>query len=121
MNGILSGKSEPAPLRLALIMPTMDSPAFNWVKPFGLAYLKSFFIKSSRYEIRQINLAAKVLNELAVNVSSLEPNELNKLEIDETVQQYIQEYISEGKSQTLLETEKSAYDSVWRYLESKNP
>ena len=42
MNGILSGKSEPAPLRLALIMPTMDSPAFNWVKPFGLAYLKSY-------------------------------------------------------------------------------
>ncbi|OLS29156.1 MAG: hypothetical protein HeimAB125_22950 [Candidatus Heimdallarchaeota archaeon AB_125] len=84
-----------------------------------LAYLKSFFIKSSKYEIRQLNNSAKILNELSRGFSTLNLTERNKLDIDKVVLPYLEEFISVGKSKTLEEIKKQAYDSVCAYLKSK--
>lgn len=85
-----------------------------------LAYLKSFFIKSSKYETRQLNTGAKIFNELETDVALLNKNQLAQFGIDKIIYHYIEEFLNEGKSAKLKNLEQEAYDSVYRYLESKN-
>jgi len=85
-----------------------------------LAYLKSFFIKSSKNEIRQLNNSAKIINELEIDISKLPETRLAKLGVDKIIYPYINEFLREGKSTQLKQFEKEAYNSVNRYLESKN-
>ncbi len=86
---------------------------------YRLAYLKSFFIKSSKYERRQLNEGANILNDYPTDINLLEKDQLVKIGLDKTVLPYIEEFLKEGKSNTLKELEKESYDAVWRYLQAK--
>ncbi|MHA1198074.1 MAG: radical SAM protein [Candidatus Heimdallarchaeaceae archaeon] len=84
-----------------------------------IAYLKSFFIKSSKYEIRQLNDGANLLNVFEKDITNFENVQLEKIGLDKTIIPYIEEYLKEGKSVMLKNLESEAYDSVYRYLQSK--
>ncbi len=84
-----------------------------------LAYLKSFFVKGSRYEIKQLNRSARLLNDLSLDFSAMDNLDYQKLDIDKIVLPYIEEYASSGKSKVLEELEKLSYDSASKYLKSK--
>ncbi|TET80320.1 MAG: radical SAM protein [Candidatus Heimdallarchaeota archaeon] len=84
-----------------------------------LAYLKSFFIKSSKYETRQLNLTAKYLNSFSKDISEMSDEVRRKLDIDKVVVPYIEEYLQEKRSKTLKSIEEEAYTSVSRYLKQK--
>ena len=84
-----------------------------------IAYLKNFFIKSSRYETRQLTEGAKILNEYEKDISNFDRNQLIELGLDKVVIPYIEEYLHNNNSDTLKTLEKEAYDAVWRYLEVK--
>ena len=84
-----------------------------------LAYLKSFFIKSSKYETRQLNLAANFLNTFSKDISLMSDEEREKLDLDKVITPYIDEYLQEKKSKSLRLLEKEAYMSVSKFLELK--
>jgi hypothetical protein len=84
-----------------------------------LAYLKSFFIKSSKYETRQLNLAANFLNTFSKDISLMSEEEREKLDLDKVITPYIDEYLQEKKSKSLRLLEKEAYMSVSKFLELK--
>ena len=85
-----------------------------------IAYLKSFFIKSSKYEVRQLNLAAKFLSTFSKDIAKIEEEERGKLELDKTIIPYIDEFLKKGKSSSLDELETKAYDSVCEYLNNRS-
>ena len=84
-----------------------------------LAYLKNFFIKSSQYEIRQLDRGANLLNEFDKDISTFDSKQLVVLGLDKSIVPYISEFLEEGKSNTLKRIEGEAYDSVFTYLKSK--
>ena len=84
-----------------------------------LAYLKSFFVKSSKYETRQLNLAANFLNTFSKDISMMSEKERRKLDLDRVITPYIDEYLQEKQSKTLRLLEKEAYMSVSKFLELK--
>ncbi len=81
-----------------------------------IAYLKSFFIKSSSSERKELNEAATFFITSNKDISKLSDVENSKLSIGNSVRSYVEEYLSNGKSKSLEELEKQAYDSVCEYL-----
>jgi hypothetical protein len=84
-----------------------------------LAYLKSFFIKGSQYEIKQLNKGASLLNEFDKDISSFSSKQLENIGLDKVVIPYIKDYLEGYKSNLLEKLEEEAYNSVSRYLKSK--
>ncbi len=84
-----------------------------------LAYLKSFFVKSSRYEIRQLNEAARFLNTFNRDFSKLNDEEKEQTEIDGGIMHYIDEYLKNEESRALEGLEKLSYETVCNYLRTK--
>ncbi len=84
-----------------------------------LAYLKSFFVKSSKYEIRQLNEAARFLNTYKRDFSKLNDEEREQTVIDYGIMHYIEDYIANRESEALENLEKFSYESVCNYLRTK--
>ncbi len=84
-----------------------------------IAYLKNFFVKSSRYEIKQLDEGAKILNNYKKDISNFDRSQLIEIGLNNVITPYIEEYLRSNKSETLKELEKDAYDAVWSYLEVK--
>jgi DNA repair photolyase len=86
---------------------------------YRIAYLKSFFVKSSKYEINRINQASIIINKSKEDISKMDEKDLKKIGIDRIIFDYIFEFVEKNESKYLKDLEKEAYDSVCRYLESK--
>lgn len=86
---------------------------------YRIAYLKSFFIKSSKYEINRLNQASVIINNTKDDISKMDEEGLKKIGVDKITFDYIFEFIEKNKSIYLKNLEKEAYDSVCRYLGSK--
>jgi len=84
-----------------------------------LAYLKSFFVKSSKYEIRQLNEAARFLNTYKRDFSKLNDEEKEQTEIDCGIMPYIEEYLNNRESRALENLEKLSYEAVCNHLRTK--
>ncbi|MFW9852668.1 MAG: radical SAM protein [Candidatus Thorarchaeota archaeon] len=86
---------------------------------YRIAYLKSFFVKSSKYEINRINQASVIINSTKKDVSKMDEKDLMRIGIDKIVFEYIFEFTEKNESTHLKILETEAYDSVCKYLESK--
>ena len=81
-----------------------------------LAYLKSFFIKSSVSERKDLSQTAQFLISFDKDLSRLSEIDRNKQPIGKSTKPYIEEYLKYGESRSLKELENQAYDSVNEYL-----
>ncbi len=86
---------------------------------YRIAYLKSFFIKSSKYEINRLNQASVIINSTKEDISKMDEKGLKKIGIDKMTFDYIFEFVEKNESIHLKTLEKEAYESVCRYLESQ--
>ncbi len=84
-----------------------------------IAYLKSLFIKSSKYEISKLNQASRIINNTEEDVSKMDEKNLKEIGVDEITSDYIFEFAEKKESIYLKNLEKEAYESVCRYLKSK--